>query len=167
MPRLKIAVVIALSLAALGAVDAGARGRDTHRGRALDHALTRLVHMRGGPPGAAAVVQRGHRFAFHDAGVRNVASHRGWHRADHMRIASVAKAFSGAVALALVDRGRLRLRDTIGELLPRLPSNWAPVTLRQALNHTSGLPEYLFSQAFQDSFREHPRKYLSPSDVID
>ena len=57
-----------------------------------------------------------------------------------MRIASVAKAFSGAVALALVDRGRLHLGDTMGELLPRLPSNWAPVTLRQALNHTSGLP---------------------------
>ena len=84
-----------------------------------------------------------------------------------MRIASVAKAFSGAVALALVDRGRLRLGDTIGELLPRLPSTWAPVTLRQALNHTSGLPEYLDSEAFRHSFRTHPRKYLSPSDVID
>jgi D-alanyl-D-alanine carboxypeptidase len=167
MPRLKIAVVIALSLAALGAVAAGARGSEAHRGRALDHALTRLVHMRGGPPGAAAVVQRGHRLAFHGAGVRNVRSHRRWHRSDHMRIASVSKAFSGAVALALVHRGRLRLGDTIGELLPRLPSNWAPVTLRQALAHTSGLPDYTSSKAFRRSFGNHPRRYLSPSDVID
>jgi D-alanyl-D-alanine carboxypeptidase len=84
-----------------------------------------------------------------------------------MRIASVTKAFSGAVALALVDRGRLRLGDTVGELLPRLPSDWAPVTLRQALDHTSGLPDYTSSKAFQRSFQQHPRKHLSPSDVID
>jgi D-alanyl-D-alanine carboxypeptidase len=167
MHRLKVAAVIALSVAALGAVGASAGGREAHRGRALDHALTRLVHMRGGPPGAAAGVQRGHRLAFHGAGVRNARSHRRWHRTDHMRIASVAKAFSGAVALALVDRGRLRLGDTIGELLPRLPSAWAAVTLRQALNHTSGLPEYLDSEAFRHSFQTHPRRYLSPSDVID
>ncbi|TXS57043.1 serine hydrolase, partial [Streptomyces sp. t39] len=37
---------------------------------------------------------------------------------DHMRIASTAKAFSGAVALHLVAEGRLRLDDTIGGRLP-------------------------------------------------
>lgn len=167
VPRLKIAVVLALSLAAIGAVSADAGRREARRGQALDHALTRLVHMRGGPPGAVAVVQRGRRFVLHRAGVRNLRNQRRWRRRDHMRIASVAKAFSGAVALALVDRGRLRLGDTIGDLLPRLPSNWAPVTLRQALNHTSGLPEYITSDAFRRSFQQHPRKYLSPSDVID
>jgi D-alanyl-D-alanine carboxypeptidase len=38
-----------------------------------------------------------------------------------MRIASVAKAFSGAVALSLVSKGVLSLNDTIGDLLPGLP----------------------------------------------
>ena len=35
-----------------------------------------------------------------------------------MRIASVSKAFSGAVALSLVDLKKLSLDDTIGERLP-------------------------------------------------
>ena len=43
-----------------------------------------------------------------------------------MRIASVAKAFSGAVALRLVARGELELSDTIGELLPVSPPRGPP-----------------------------------------
>ena len=46
-----------------------------------------------------------------------------------MRIASVAKAFSGAVALNLVRAGKLSLDDTIAEVLPTLPSAWGAVTL--------------------------------------
>ncbi len=38
-----------------------------------------------------------------------------------MRIASTAKAFSGAVALSLVSKGTLSLNDTIGEFLSDLP----------------------------------------------
>ena len=37
---------------------------------------------------------------------------------EHMRIASVAKAFNGAVILRLAHNGRLRLGDTIGQRLP-------------------------------------------------
>jgi D-alanyl-D-alanine carboxypeptidase len=167
MSRVRVAAVVALSAAALGAVNAAAAGQAPHRGQALDDALTRLVHLRGGPPGAAAIVQRGHRLAFHAAGLRNVRSHRRWHRGNHMRIASVSKAFSGAVALSLVDRGRLKLGDTIGKLLPGLPASWAHVKLRQALDHTSGLPDYTASDGFRTSLTKHPRKYLSPRDAID
>ena len=50
-----------------------------------------------------------------------------------MRIASVSKAYNGATALALVDRGALSLADTIGERLPDLPRAWHAVTLRQLI----------------------------------
>ena len=53
-----------------------------------------------------------------------------------MRIASTAKAYSGGVALSLVDKGVLSLRDTVGERLPWAPRSWRRVTLGQALHHT-------------------------------
>jgi D-alanyl-D-alanine carboxypeptidase len=80
-----------------------------------------------------------------------------------MRIASVSKAFSGAVALGLVARGRLSLRDTIGKLLPWLPRAWWPVTLRQALNHTSGLPDYTGNRTWQQAFGTVPRSTPPPA----
>ena len=72
-----------------------------------------------------------------------------------MRIASVAKAFSGAVALSLVDDGFLSLDDTIGSRLPHLPVAWHAVTLRDLLNHTSGLPDFSASKAFGEYFGDH------------
>jgi CubicO group peptidase (beta-lactamase class C family) len=71
---------------------------------------------------------------------------------DHMRLASVAKAFSGATALSLVSKGVLSLGDTIGELLPKLPKAWHGVALRQLLNHTSGIPDLCSASLCSCSF---------------
>ena len=78
-----------------------------------------------------------------------------------MRIASVSKAFSGAVALSLVDDGRLSLNDTIAARLPILPAAWGAVTLRQLLGHTGGIPNYTTDPEFQQFFGDH----LHDSDV--
>ncbi len=122
----------------------------------LDRALAELVAMPGGPPGAIAVVQIGDDRTVHTAGVSDVATGAAPSPDQHMRIASTAKAFSGAAALALVDQGRLSLDDTIGERLPALPAAWAEVTLRQLLSHTSGLPDFTrdpdFGAAVQAAF---------------
>ena len=127
-----------------------AEGRDA----ALDRALKELVAMRGGPPGVIAVVQRGEHRKVHAFGVRNVKRGLPMRANDRMRIASAAKAFSGATALSLVSKGKLSLDDTIGEHLPELPEAWHEVTLRQLLNHTSGLPDFSQSSAFRDALFE-------------
>ncbi len=94
-----------------------ARGPDA----ALDRALKDLVAMEGGPPGVIAVVQRGERREVHPFGVGNLRTDRPMRANDRMRIASAAKAFSGAVALSLVSKGTLSPDDTIGERLLGLP----------------------------------------------
>jgi D-alanyl-D-alanine carboxypeptidase len=93
------------------------------------------VRAPGGPPGVISLVRRGGRTFVHRAGVADLESKRRWRTSDHMRVASTSKAFSGAVALSLVRRGRLELDDTIGERLPDLPPAWSAVTLGQALHH--------------------------------
>ncbi len=141
----------------------GAEGRDA----ALDRALKELVAMRGGPPGVIAVVQRGPHREVHSFGVRNLKGGLPMRANDRMRLASTSKAFSGAVALSLVSKGDLSLNDTIGERLPSLPDAWSEVSLRQLLNHTSGLPDFTedpdFLAALQASPEDapRPRKLLS------
>jgi D-alanyl-D-alanine carboxypeptidase len=122
---------------------------------ALDRALKELVAMEGGPPGVIAVVQRGQHREVHSFGVANLKNERPMRIDDRMRIASAAKAFSGAVALSLVSKGKLSLNDTIGERLSDLPEppprHWSDITLRQLLNHTSGLPDFSGSDAFREA----------------
>jgi D-alanyl-D-alanine carboxypeptidase len=132
----------------------------------LDRALARLVGMRGGPPGVVAVVQRGsHRVVFRH-GVADRSTRRRIALGDRWRIASVSKAFSGAVALTLVARGRLRLADTIGKRLPTLPKAWHGVTLAQALHHTSGLPDYTRSSGFVKQFQAQRLAPVQPETLL-
>jgi D-alanyl-D-alanine carboxypeptidase len=70
---------------------------------------------------------------------------------DAMRMASVAKAFSGAAALSLVAEGKLALDDTVDKVLPAQPAAWADVTLAQLLQHTSGVPDFSGSAAFREA----------------
>ncbi|MCJ0979089.1 beta-lactamase family protein [Rhodococcus sp. ARC_M12] len=58
-----------------------------------------------------------------------------------VRIASVTKAMVAAVVLQLVDEGKLELDQQVDELRPGLLPR--PVTVRQLLDHTSGVPDYL------------------------
>ena len=129
-----------------GAASAGtARSADT----ALDRALARFVRHADGPPGVAVVVQRGDRAVLHQAGTADLATGAPIRAFESMRLASVAKAFSGAVALSLVAGGRLSPSDTVGQRLPGLPHAWARVTLRELLQHTSGIPDFSQTRAFQ------------------
>ncbi|WP_225802150.1 serine hydrolase [Streptomyces sp. NK15101] len=138
-----------------------------HGDPALQRALADLVAAPGGPPGAIAVLTRDGVRQVYRAGTAEVGTRRPPRPDDHMRIASVAKAFSGAVALSLVDRKALGLDDTIGGRLPQLPTAWHAVTLRQLLQHTSGLPDFSKSQAFQDIVRADPRHHFDSRHLLD
>jgi len=147
------------------ATSAAASAGPAPGGAALDHALTALVQNPGGPPGIAVVVQRGNRLRLHQAGTANLATGAPFRLGDWMRLASVAKAFSGATALALVSDGTLSLSDTVGRWLPKQPRGWSQVTLRELLQHTSGIPDFSatpeFGQAVAASpFRPPPPRVL-------
>ncbi len=155
------AVVVAVAALAAIAPAASAGPAD------LGAELRELVRMPGGPAGAIVVVQRPDGRTVYTAGVRNTKTKAPLRATDHMRIASAAKAFSAAVALSLVRKGRLSLDDTIALRLPELPAAWGSVTLRQALHHTSGLPDFSRSPRFQEAVvddlhgRPAPRTMLS------
>jgi D-alanyl-D-alanine carboxypeptidase len=140
----------------------GAQGRDA----ALDRALEELVAMDGGPPGAIAIVQRGQSREVHAFGVRNLKGDLPLRAGDHMRQASTSKAFSGAVALSLVSKGALSLDDTIGKRVPELPTSWHLITLRQLLNHTSGLPNFTTDQDFLAALVANPKNPPPPEELL-
>jgi D-alanyl-D-alanine carboxypeptidase len=158
-------VTAAVALALASAAHAGDSGAAGSAG-SLDRALDRIVAARGGPPGLAVVIRRGSRQSFRRRGVGDVRTRRRPALADHYRIASMAKAFSGAVALSLVAQGRLSLTDTVGRRLPGLLPRANEVTLAQALAHTGGLPDYIRQPAFIERFSRDPAAYMSPQDLI-
>jgi D-alanyl-D-alanine carboxypeptidase len=128
--------------------------------------LEGLVTSPGGPPGAIATLYRDGKLTTLSAGRADNQKRAKPRATDHMRIASVAKAFSGAVALHLVREGKLSLDDTIAKALPTLPSAWGAVTVEELLHHTSGVPDYTKSDGFIKQAETNPRGYVSPQKVI-
>jgi D-alanyl-D-alanine carboxypeptidase len=168
--RVRLALVALLGSSCLGGLLAApAAGAAPGGGGelALRRQLEQLVHAPGGPPGVIVVLQREQRTRVLRAGAADLATDRPIQPTDHMRIASTAKAFSGAVALRPVQQGALGLDDTIGRRLPQLPRAWRKVTLRQLLNHTSGLPDYTEDPEFLELLTADPRRTFDPRRLLD
>lgn len=87
---------------------------------------------------------RGVQFA--TAGVADAETKRKARPGDKFRIASATKTYVSTVVLQLVGEGRLSLDDTVEDVLPGVVSGngngGSRITVRQLLNHTSGLFNY-------------------------
>lgn len=62
--------------------------------------------------------------------------------ATSFRIGSVTKQFTAAAIMKLVEQGRLALDDDLHEYLPDFDTGGRVLTIRQLLNHSSGVPSY-------------------------
>jgi CubicO group peptidase (beta-lactamase class C family) len=63
-------------------------------------------------------------------------------------IGSITKQFTATAVMMLVEEGKVSLDDPISKHLADLPDAWKDVTVRQLLNHTSGIPSYTSATDF-------------------
>jgi D-alanyl-D-alanine carboxypeptidase len=107
--------------------------------------LRRLLHqvVAAGAPGAAARVRDEHGVTQAASGVADLRSGRPMRPELHYRVGSLTKPFVATVVLQLVAEGRLSLQDTVERWLPGILPYGDQVTIRQLLNHTSGVPDYV------------------------
>ena len=107
----------------------------------LDDLLKPLVPAR--TPGIAVVVQRGTETLYRKAfGSADLAGKTPLTPATPMKVGSLSKAFTAVVVQGLAREGRLSLDDSITRWFPSAPAGWKPITVRNLLNHTSGLVSY-------------------------
>jgi len=90
---------------------------------------------------------------------------------DRMPAGSVGKTFAAATALQLIKEGQIGLDDKIEKYLgheqwfPRLP-NAKDITVRQLMNHTSGLVRYEFKEQFTKDLTANPDKAWKPAELV-
>ncbi|HBF78904.1 MAG TPA: peptidase [Streptomyces sp.] len=129
--RLAASVLLAVALAGAASPAAFAQRPDPVQ-RQLD-----LLVGQDGVPGALAHDGGGTR----TAGVADLESGRPMVGArGRFRLASNTKAFTATAVMRLVAEGRIGLDDRAGDYVPQLAER--PISIRQLLKQTSGLPEY-------------------------
>ncbi len=90
---------------------------------------------------------------------------------DRMLAGSTGKTFAVSTALQLVKEGKIGLDDKIEKYLgtetwfARLP-NAREITVRQLMNHTSGLVRYEFKDTFTNDLTANPEKSWKPAELL-
>jgi CubicO group peptidase (beta-lactamase class C family) len=94
-------------------------------------------------PGFAALIRIGGRNAYtRTEGVRDLRSKARIDAHTNFRLASFTKQFTAMAIMLLVHDGKLRYEETLTEIFPDFPAYGKTITVRNLLNHTSGLPDY-------------------------
>ncbi len=131
----------ALSLLLASAVADAAKDPDAAEVTAYAERLLAQSYATDGP-GAAVLVARGDTVLFRGAhGKANIELGVALTADQVLRIGSVTKQFAAAGLLKLIEDGKLGLDDPLSKFLPDYP-NGAKITVRQLLDHTSGVRSY-------------------------
>ncbi|WP_175687722.1 serine hydrolase domain-containing protein [Burkholderia anthina] len=83
----------------------------------------------------------------------------------HFRIGSVTKTWTGTVILQLVQEGKLKLTDPIGQYVANVP-NGDSITIEQLLTMRSGLYNYSTSLAFNETLDAQPDKVWTTDELL-
>jgi len=81
-------------------------------------------------------------------------------------ISSITKNFVAASTFKLIEEGILALDDPISKWLP--PYNYidSTITIRQLLNHTSGIYMFFSNQQIWDDLKKDRTKVWRPEEVL-
>ncbi|HEY8052512.1 MAG TPA: serine hydrolase domain-containing protein [Steroidobacteraceae bacterium] len=91
-------------------------------------------------PGMGLLVMRsGKPVRLSTYGLANVEQQVPVRRDTMFQTGSLGKQFTATAVLLLVERGQLALEDPIGKYLPAGPPEWSSITVRELLDHTSGI----------------------------
>lgn len=143
------------------------------RHRATQRAMEAAVQEDA--PGVTVQVRDRHGHWNSAAGVGDLVTNspRGSH--DHYRIGSITKTFTATVLLQLEAEGELDLDDKVGRWLPGVVEgnghDGDKITVRQLLNHTSGIFDVLTDPGFRDKmfterFLEHRYDTWTPEAMV-
>ncbi|MCR8856881.1 beta-lactamase family protein [Bacillus pseudomycoides] len=121
-----------------------------------------------GFPGILAKTSEGGKTWGYAAGVANLITKKPMKTDFHFRIASVTKTFTATVVLQLAAENRLNLDDSIEKWLPGVIQgngyDAKQITIRQILNHTSGIAEY--SRSKEADFFKNTKKTFTAEELV-
>jgi D-alanyl-D-alanine carboxypeptidase len=169
--RISGRAVIAISVV-VGLTGAGvaARADQPTAGDVLQTGMQRL-HTDGKMPGAIGMVRNGDAVSYAHAGWNDMFARVPADPRSQFRIGSNTKQFISTVILQLEAEHKLSLDDTVDHWLPGVVSangnDGTKITIRQLLNHTSRIPDYLGDMAAGYAADLDPGHQWDPRHLVD
>src|SRR5438874_1562816 len=163
-------IITAVALLALGA---SARTPAQSSETLLDKKIDALFSGVSSPdaPGLAVLVRKNGRLVFeYGYGIRDLRSKAKIDAHTNFRLASFTKQFTAMAVMLLVHDGNLRYNQALTEIFPDFPAYGKTITVRNLLNHTSGLPDYEDAMDAEEKAKGPywtPEKQIQDAEVLE
>ena len=128
-------------------------------------------YVREGLPGIALLVRDKNGQWTGSAGMADIGQGIAMEPCHVAKVASVTKLFTGVLVMKLVEQGRLNLDDPLTKWLPAKHTskvkNAGQCTLRQLLNHTSGIYDIIEDNTFYLNVLNDPARQWKPEELLE
>ena len=157
---------VSLVIASL-AFSLAARGTDRPQTRQLGAIFSQLC-SKSAPGAAVLVIKDGQKVYERGYGVTDLRTLRPIDSHTNFRLASVTKQFTAMAIMLLVHEGKLRYDERLTDVFPDFPEYGRGITIRNLLNHTSGLQDYEDLMPNYDSNVPYDRlRQIQDSEVLE
>jgi CubicO group peptidase (beta-lactamase class C family) len=119
----------------------------------FDHFSGAVLIARDGKP----IFSKSYGMANYELGVPNNVDTK-------FRIGSVSKQFTAAAVIKLQEQGKLNVNDSICRYVDGCPATWQPVSIKNLVNHTSGIVNFTRLAEASGNFLVLPH---SPKEIVD
>lgn len=118
--------------------------------------------------GNVLIAEKGKIIYKNSFGLANETSKEKLNKNSIFELASVSKQFTAFAIVILKEKGKLKYEDKIGDILPQL-SFYKNISIRNLLNHTSGLPDYMkiLDSLLIDKTWDNKTKIANNKDILD
>lgn len=120
----------------------------------VDQFIQARMEQRHIPGMSVAVVRDGKVVLAKGYGLANVELSAAANENTVFQLASVTKQFTATAVMMLVEEGKVSLDEKAVKYIDGLPAAWNQVTVRQLLNHTSGIKSYTSVEGFDKTMRK-------------
>ena len=128
-------------------------------------AILEQAYASDGPGAVAIVVDDGHVVFEEGRGLADIEAGTPIGPDTVFRYASITKQFTAATILQLVAEGKVSLDAPLTDYLPEYPQPGGAATVRQLLNHTSGIMSYTAMPGFMEP--ENTAKPMTTAEMLD
>ena len=119
-------------------------------------------------PGVAVLVIKDGKPTFERGyGIADLRSHTMIDADTNFRLASLTKQFTATAIMFLVHDGKLRYDAHLTDIFPNFPAYGKAITIRNLLNHTSGLKDYEDLMPSQENVPEDKLNQIQDAGVLD
>ncbi len=139
--------------------------KDKQQNEKVDRYVQEKMKARNIPGLSLAVVREGKIIYAKGYGMANLELFVPATEKTNFLIYSITKTFTAVATMMLVEEGKISLEDPISKYLSGLPAAWNPATIRQLLNHTSGINSFTNHERPPCGTRKDERDYTQ-ADVL-